>query len=405
MTDSHRLPLWHGRGLALLSILLIAVNLRSAVAAVSPVVEAIGADIDLNAMVLSVLGTLPPLAFATSGLFSPWFAKRFGLEASLAAAALAMALAYTIRSLSQEPAMFLTSSALGLAAAGVGNVLLPPVVKRYFPDRIGTMTTAYVIAIGISTMLPPALALPLTEAYGWRVNLGVWAIVALVAAVPWAILWLRHRASAADDGPELESSPDRLIGSVRRSRVTWALLIIHGVSSGTSYSTFAWLPPMLVAISGSSGAEAAALLTLYTVVGVVSTAVGPGLAARLRRQELIIAFGGVSLIAGYLGLLLVPAVVPWLWVALISVAQVNFSVMLALINLRTRDQRVTTAVSGFAQGNGYILGASFPFLVGASLTLTGGWLAPLVMLLVASGGALVGAVMLAGGRKVDDELA
>ena len=50
----------------LLGIFFLAVNLRTAVAALSPIVPYISADIPLDSVGLGVLGMLPPIAFAVS---------------------------------------------------------------------------------------------------------------------------------------------------------------------------------------------------------------------------------------------------------------------------------------------------------------------------------------------------
>ena len=86
---------------------------------------------------------------------------------------------------------------IALAGMGMGNVLLPPLVKRYFPDRIGAVTAAYSVALSVSTAMPPLFALPLAQATSWRVAVGVWAVVGLAAAVPWIVVIARSTAARA----------------------------------------------------------------------------------------------------------------------------------------------------------------------------------------------------------------
>jgi len=71
---SARLPLWAGRTLALLGILLVAANLRAAVTALSPIFDEITHDLPFGAAGIGLLGALPPISFAVFGLvvrFSP----------------------------------------------------------------------------------------------------------------------------------------------------------------------------------------------------------------------------------------------------------------------------------------------------------------------------------------------
>ena len=83
-----------------------------------------------------------------------------------------------------------------LLGVGVGNVLLPPAVKRYFPDRVGLVTAIYATILSISTAVPALVAVPIADAAGWRVSLGVWFLVALTAAIPWIPLAIRSRRAA-----------------------------------------------------------------------------------------------------------------------------------------------------------------------------------------------------------------
>ena len=62
----------------------------------------------------------------------------------------------------------LLANSLIFAAVGVGNILLPPLVKKYFPDRIGLMTTIYSTTMAVATFTPPLIAVPVADAAGWR---------------------------------------------------------------------------------------------------------------------------------------------------------------------------------------------------------------------------------------------
>ena len=63
--------LWLGRALALSGILLVAANLRSAVAALSPIVSYIRKDFDLDIFAVGAIGMLPPFFFAVFSSVRP----------------------------------------------------------------------------------------------------------------------------------------------------------------------------------------------------------------------------------------------------------------------------------------------------------------------------------------------
>ena len=140
MTSTPPRPLWAGRSLALIGIVLVAFNLRTAVASLSPILDQVETEVTLNPVVLGFLGMLPPLSFAVFGILTPLIARRFGLERTLVVSLIALAAGLAWRGLSGSPLGLVAASTLTFAAIGVANVLLPPLVKRYFPDRVGLMT-------------------------------------------------------------------------------------------------------------------------------------------------------------------------------------------------------------------------------------------------------------------------
>ena len=71
MTTPAPAPLWRGRALAVLGIVLVAANLRTAVATMSPIYTEIGRDVTLTAVTIGLLGMVPPIMFSLAGILSP----------------------------------------------------------------------------------------------------------------------------------------------------------------------------------------------------------------------------------------------------------------------------------------------------------------------------------------------
>ena len=408
MGSTSPLPLWAGRSLALVGILLVALNLRTAVAAISPITGHIGEDIALSSVGLGVLGALPPIAFAVSGFVAPVIAKRIGLELAITLATVAMVAGDLARAFAGSFVQLMLGSVLALAGMGFGNILLPPAVKRYFPDRIGLVTTAYVTLLSISTAVPAVLAAPVADAAGWRVSLGVWSVLAFSSLVPWIFLLLNNRKKrlAADPmGNDAVDEPEAaLFRRMLRSRTAWAIALAMAVSSLNAYATFAWFPELLTDIAGVDRIGAGALLAIYGIMGLPTGLLVPVLAARMRNVGLLVQLGVLFFVSAYLGLLFIPTYATWLWVVLAGLGPILFPVCLVLINLRTRSHHTSIALSGFVQSIGYTVGATGPFIVGILHDVTTGWTVPLIFLL---GTALVAAIsgfMLVKPRFVEDEL-
>lgn len=402
------LPLWAGRSVAFAGIMMVAFNVRTAVSAISPIVGDITADVPLDSLQLGVIGTIPPIAFAFSALFGAAIARRVGVERLLVLSIAAMIVGHLLRAASGGFWLLFAGSVIALAGAGIGNVLLPPLVKRYFPDRIGLVTALYVSIVSLSAAVPSALAAPLAHASDWRVSLGVWAIVALVCLLPWLVILVRHRreqARAAREGEAVGPVAHRLRGNIWKSRAAWAIALTFSLSSAHFYSCAAWLPLMLTELAGVSGIEAGAMLGVYALVGVPTALVVPMLAARIRNVGLLVYAGLLFLVLGYLGLLLAPAAVPWIWVVLAGLGTMLFPVALTLINLRSRTQQGSVALSGFAQGVGYSIAAAGPFVFALVHELTGGWTWPLLYLIATAALTAIAGWELRKPVHIEDEMA
>lgn len=402
--------LWAGRVIALLGIVLLALSLRSAVSAISPIIAEIDRDIELTSVGVGIIGALPPVFFALAGLVAPRIAHKLGLELSISLAIVLVVIGHLARGLAGSYGGLLLGSSIALAGMGVANVLLPPAVKRYFPDRIGTITAGYATLMSISTAIPALSSAPIADSYGWRVSLGIWSLTAAIALVPWLVLLARHRRARLDDAagltePEIVEAPPALLNRMWRSRTAWAIAIAFAVSSINAYSMFAWLPRILVQTADVSHVAAGSLLALYSFVAVPASIIAPILVVRLRHPGWIIQSGVGFFVVGYGGLLLAPAAAPWLWVALLGLGPILFPVCLVLINLRTQSQLASAALSGFVQGVGYTLGALGPLLVGILHDLSGGWTVPILFLLGVGLVGIVSGISLSKPRFVEQDLA
>ncbi len=403
---------------ALLAIVLLALSLRTAVAAISPIAAVINADVALTTLGLGLLGMLPPMFFALAGLIAPPVARRVGLEAALSLAVAMMVVGHLVRALSDSFLMLILGTTLALLGMGLGNVLIPPAVKRYFPDRVGFVTASYATIMSVGAALPALVAAPLASALGWRFSLGIWALMAAIALVPWLILLVTASASRkaveglARDGELLENTIAPRPAAVAavpmarlwRSPIALAMTLAFSVCSIHAYAAFAWLPQLVVDRAGVSVVTAGGLLALFAIAGLPAGIFAPILVARLRRPGRVIHAGVLMYIAGYLGLLFAPSTVTWLWVALIGLGSIMFPACLVLINVRSRTHEGAVALSGFMQGIGYTLGAVGPLIVGLLFELTGAWIVPLLFLLATSLTAFFAGSVISRAGFVEDEM-
>lgn len=402
--SSARRSLWAGRALALVGLLLVAINLRTAVAALSPIYTFIDADLGGGSFGLGLLGMLPPLCFAVFGIITPSLARRFGLEGLLVSSLVVLVLGHLLRGVAWSFPTLVMGSVLCFAAIGAGNVLLPPIVKKYFGDRIGQMTAAYATVMSISTFFPPLIAVPMAHAVSWQFSLGLWGIVALVSLLPWILQMLSDRRSPRFD-PAADEPKESAFTRVARTPTAWAIMTIFSVSSSTAYTAFAWLPQILVDVAGVSPARGGVLLSLFGFMGLPVAIIMPILATRVRRTGLLAWAGALCIVLGSAGLLVVPTSLTWLWVALLGSGPLLFPLALTLINLRSRAHQTSIAASGFVQSVGYIIAAIFPMLFGILHDLSSGWTLPLIVQFVIGLPAIWAGIVLGRRRTIDEEMA
>jgi len=384
---------WKGRLVVLAGVVLVGLNLRIAVAAVSPILDVVREDVALTATQVGLLGTIPVFSFALFGSLAAPIARRLGLEPTLIGSLVLSAVGEVARAEAGTAAAFLGWSIIALAGMGMGNVLLPPLVKRYFPDRIGPVTAAYTVTLTIGTAVPPLVALPAADLAGWRAAIGVWSLLGLVAAVPWLFVVLRSVTVRAELRELLRRSPARatdvrrptgVAGLVWRSRLAWALAVSFGCNSLGTYVAFAWLPQLL-ADAGLGSDAGGRWLALYSVLGLPASLVAPVLAARLRNPYPMVVLFVACWAAGYVGLFTAPAQATALWMVLLGIGPSTFPVLLVLIGLRSGSPAVASVLSGMVQGVGYTVAGLGPLGIGLLYEATGGWHVPLLAL----GGVLV----------------
>ncbi|MFC7926383.1 CynX/NimT family MFS transporter [Microbacterium laevaniformans] len=381
MTDPRPRSLWRGRLLALVGVVLVAFSLRSAVAALSPIISEVQADFAVPTWVVGLIGTAPPVCFAVFGIVTPMLERRFGLERLAAASMLIVTAALLARALAMDAVTLLLATTVLFAAVGVGNVVLPPLIKTYFSDRVGTMTALYSALLAMAAFVPPLVAVPVADAAGWRFSLGMWAILALLAVVPWVTLVVRANVARtqAPAAVDLDAPAPGVLGRLPRLSLAWALAGTFGISAASVYACFAWLPVVLVDVAGVSHAEAGALLSLFGAMGLPWSIIVPILITRWRRVGVVYAAALIAGLSGVAGMLIAPGTATVLWVVLLGTPQALFPAVLVLIQLRSRTHEGAVALSGFAQSIGYGIAALFPLMFAVVHEATGQWQPVLVV--------------------------
>ncbi|MEU5795542.1 CynX/NimT family MFS transporter [Streptomyces sp. PsTaAH-130] len=389
-TSPHKGPArtWATR-LVVVGIVLAAVNLRPAITSLGALLEEVRDGLGMSGSVAGLLTSVPPLCFAVFGVMAPRLARRFGPAAVVCAGMAAIFTGLLIRPYAGGTAGFLAASALALMGIAVSNVLMPVIVKRWFPDRVGSMTGLYSMVLALGTALPAAVTVPLTHAMGgnWKPGLAVWAVLAAAAVLPWIPLAREGRkesAAAARQTSAPAASAAAATGEqpplrITRSRTAWSLAVFFGLQATAAYITMGWMP-QIFRDAGVSAGTAGLLLAVTMVMGVPLAFVIPRIATRLPHQgPIVLVLGGCGL-AGYAGLYLAPAAGAWAWALLLGIANCAFPLALTMVGMRARSGPGVAQLSAFAQSTGYLISIPGPLLVGVLYQHSGGWGLPIALM-------------------------
>lgn len=370
------------------------------VTSLGPLLDQVRADLGMNPTVAGLLTAVPSLCFALFGFAAPGLARRFGPVAVVTAGLGAITAGVLARSFAGGTAVFLLLTALALAGVAVANVLIPVVIKRYFPDRVGPMIGLYSMALSAGTALAAAVTVPLTSALGgdWRFGLGVWAALGAVALLLWLPVLVSRRREAG--GQAAAGAAVKL--PITRSRTAWALACFFGCQATGAYVVMGWLPTIFQDAGVSEGTSGV-LLALTMVIGVPVSFVLPNLAARRGDQRLFVVVLAAFGIAGYSGLALSPSAAPWVWAVLVGLSNCAFPLVLTMIGLRARSAGGVAQLSAFAQGVGYLISIPGPILIGRLYQATGEWYLPLGFLALLLVPQMLFGLRAARARHIEDE--
>ena len=384
---------------AIITIALLAFNLRTAVSSISPVVTFIQEEIPLPIVTIGLIGIAAPLSFALATSLSYRPTRRYGVEKTLMITVVMIIVGHALRAFAWDSSSLFFGSLLSLLGMGIGNVLLPVMVRKYFPNRVGIVSSFYITLTAISATLGSFVAVPVAEAFGWRFSLGQWAIFSVLAAIPLIALLgnsTPEKASVDEDGKR----------AIWRSPTAWAIAGMQGMTSVFGYVSFAWLPLLLIEHNGVSVAQGGLLLSLFALMGLPTSLLVPMLASKFPASHTYITlFSGAMGVSGTLGILFGSNQMLWVFVILAGFGPSMFPLALTLFNLRSNKRSTVLAVSAFGQGLSYSTATISVFAVGVMREVTGSWEPALWLMFGFALLSIPVAIQISKGKNIDDELA
>ncbi|SDV01833.1 cyanate transporter [Pseudomonas mucidolens] len=341
----------------MLSVVLVALNLRPSMAAVGPLLSSIRGEVPLSFSGAALLTMLPVMAMGLAMFFGMGVAKRFGEHRSIVVSLLVIGLATVSR-------LFLDSAAeliLSAIVAGVGialiQALMPALIKSRFSDNVSLFMGLYVTAIMGGAALAASFS-PFVQMQtgSWRIGLAIWAVLAVLALV----FWYAQRSVL----PPLPQARDAAQESFFGNRRAWLLAIFFGLGTASYTCVLAWLAPYYVE-QGWSEQNAGLLLGFLTAMEVVSGLITPAIANRRQDKRGVVAVLLVLIIAGFCGLIVSPQHLSLLWPCLLGLGIGGLFPMSLILSLdHLHNPRRAGGLTAFVQGIGYLIAGVSPLIAG-----------------------------------------
>ncbi|MBN9736417.1 MULTISPECIES: MFS transporter [unclassified Pseudonocardia] len=362
-----------GSPLLVVGVALAASNLRPAVTSMASVLGEVRDDLGAAAAWTSVLTAVPTICFGLAAIAAPWLGRRFGMARAIGIALTVLTAGLVLR-IVDGPWVVLGGTFVAAAGIAIGNVLIPVVVKESFPHAVGRVTGVYTAALAAGGGIGAAFTPPLEPLLGgWRGAVGAWALLSAAALVVW-LCGARH--GRAEETTARSAEPRR---SMLRRPLAWAVTAFFGLQACVAYVAMGWLSELFVS-EGIPRTDAGLMLALINLIGIPLSFIVPPIALNRPSQSWWIVGLACCSLAAVAGLAVAPAAAPWLWTVLLGTGMAVFPLGLGVIALRTREASETTDLSAMAQGVGYLIGATGPFLFGMLHGVTGTWTASLVLL-------------------------
>jgi len=364
-----------GRVLLIAAIVMASLNLRPAMASLSPLIDIIRQDLGLSFTALGLLTTIPVICLGVFPVAANRLAAKIGTERALLFALALITLATAVRLAGHQAAVLFGSAfVVGLGVAG-GQTYVPAIAKRHFGANASVVTALYAATMSASAVIVVAATPLLTRYLGsWPAGLAAWSLPALLAVVLWVPL-----ARASQPSVRLATKP---MGLPWRNVLAWRITLFSAMNFTMFFSILAWYAPIYQA-QGWSDAATGSLLAILFFAQLFGTSIITAAAVLRTDRRLLIIFGAVSSVLGLAGAAFAPLAAPWIWAISTGLGLgVQFTTALTLpVDFGATPEEVGR-LTAMAMSVGYLLASIGPVAIGWLRDLTGSFEVPIATLAV-----------------------
>lgn len=370
---------WLYRGFLAFAFLLVAMNLRAPLTSLPSVIADVRTGLGISSGTAGLLTSIPVLCFGILTPFASFLIGRLGVEKGILLMLGGIALGTVVRPLAGMETAILGTIILG-AAMTLGNIVILMVIARDFRHQMSLMTGIYVTAMGLGSMLSASLTVPFAAWWGWRIALGCWALLAVLAIVFWfGIRYVRYlrcgprsipvpaesstRATVSSSG---QKEIDPVVISLWRRPALWLLAVAFACHTFIFYGITAWLPDFLVQTAAMSVEKAGVAASCFQLFGIFGCLAVPLLhsVGRMSHVWLMILVAACWFCMPA-GLMIAPH--DWLiWTLIGGVGTGGtFTVIFMIVMKKAENLDENRRMSAFVQGVGYTVASTSPAITGA----------------------------------------
>ena len=282
----------------LLLLWLAGVCLRITVLALPPVIPLLHRDLGLSETEIGWLASLSPMLFALAAIPGAILIARFGIVPALVAGLLLNALGSAARAALPNAAMLYATTIVMAGGVSIMQTSLPPLVRAWFPRRIGFATAVYTNGLLVGETIAVALTIPLVLPLvndSWRLSFVVWSIPVFVTTL--LVLACAPRPQGTNGAAVASGQwwPDW------RQPLIWRLGAILGSVNAMYFVTNTFLPDFLT-IAGRPDLISSAL-TAANFCQLPSSLIMLGVAGRLVKQPWAYVVAGALSLVSLIGIM------------------------------------------------------------------------------------------------------
>jgi len=184
------------------------------------------------------------MLFAIAAVPGALLIARFGVVQALLVGLLLTAVGSAARGAVPDTVSLFAATIVMAAGVSIMQPSLPPLVRAWFPERIGFATAIYTNGLLVGEVLTVALTIPVVlplVAQSWRLSFVVWSVPVLVTALLVAVFAPRNAGAGKVTATRQRWWPNW------RSPLIWQLGLILGSVNATYFVSNAFLPDYVIA--------------------------------------------------------------------------------------------------------------------------------------------------------------